>query len=79
MQHTRQSRPDSGRDFKVEVLKTFSMVPPSSGVGLLFQGLESTVHETARTTRWTSKVSWGRKFERNVTEFALHKALKFIA
>ena len=29
MAHIRQSRPDSGRDFKAKVLKTFRVVPSS--------------------------------------------------
>ena len=36
------------------------------------------VPEKALATRWTSRVSWVQDFERNVTEFAPHKALRSI-
>ena len=56
MAHITQSRPDSGLDFQVKVLKTFRAVPSSLGSGAL-NGIEAQVLLTlgAKDAEWVSR------------------------
>ena len=56
MAHIRQSRPDSGPDFQVNVVKTFRAVPYSLGSGAL-SGIEAQVLLTlgAKDAEWVSR------------------------